>query len=124
MSRRFTVSPITASSILEGFLTKYRNLNTHNRLAGEQIDAILDKYADNDGTDYLEKLYRRCSEEDKARIAQIFDANPTYGSIEYVRHQYQKAKKHLVENPEYSDGIVDAIGMLVAAGLIRQSDVE
>ena len=39
---------VISSVIHEGFMTKYRNLNTHNRAAGEQIDAILDKYSDND----------------------------------------------------------------------------
>jgi len=115
---------VVSSVIHEGFLTKYRNLNTHNRAAGEQIDAILDKYADNDGTDHVIKLYRRCSEEDKARIFQIFDANPVFGSIEYVRHMYQEAKEHRLENSEYSDGIVDGINMLIAAGLVNRSDVE
>ena len=115
---------VVSSVIHEGFMTKYRNLNTHNRAAGKQIDDILDKYSDNDGTDHIIKLYRRASEEDKARIYQIFEDNPVYGSIEYVRHMYQEAKNHRVENSEYSEGILDGINMLIAAGLVRREDIE
>ena len=115
---------IISSVIHEGFMTKYRNLNTHNRAAGEQIDAILDKYSDNDGTDNVIKLYQRCSDEDRVRIYKIFEDNPVYGSIEYVRHMYREAKNHRLENSEYSDGIVDGINMLIAAGLVRREDIE
>lgn len=115
---------VISSVIHEGFLTKYRRLNTHNRAAGERIDEILDKYADNDATDFVTKLYGRCSDEDKARIEQIFEENPVYGSIEYVRHMYHEAKNHRVENSEYSEGILDGINMLIAAGLVRREDIE
>lgn len=112
------------ASIHEGFLTKYRNLNTYNRAVGEQIDAILDKYSDNDGTDHLIKLYRRCSEEDKQLIYKIFDENPVPGSIDYVKSMYKQAKENTLKSSEYSEGIVDGINMLIQTGLVSRRDIE
>lgn len=115
---------VIATTLHEGFLTRYRLLNTYNRELGEKIDAILDKYSDNDGTDNVIKLYNRTSEEDRARIFRILDENPIPGTIHYVKKRYQDAKEHRLENPEYDDGIVDGINMLIDAGLIRRSDIE
>lgn len=112
------------ATVDEGFMTKYQNLNTYNRAAGERIDAILDKYSDNDGTDHVIKLYRRCSEADKKLIYKIFDENLVPGTIDYVKKRYKDAKEHRLENSEYDDGIVDGINMLIDAGLIRRSDIE
>ena len=53
-----------------------------------------------------------------------FEENPVYGSIEYVRHMYREAKNHRLENSEYSDGILDGINMLIAAGLVRREDIQ
>ena len=112
------------ATIHEGFLTRYRLLNTYNREVGEKIDAILDKYADNDGTDNVIKLYKRSSEEDRARIFQILDENPVPGTIHYAKKRYQDAKEHRLENSEYSDCIVYGINMLIDAGIIRRADIE